>query len=71
MEIGTVSHGEALSVSVTYAGNQQLALNGENNLIRNNLWVRLPTTGDFIVTVSPVSPTENPQVAFDITFIIQ
>lgn len=71
MEIGTVSHGEPLAVTVTSVNGTVLALNGEKNKIRNNLWVRLPTTGDYVVTVAPVSPPENPQLAFDVTFIVQ
>ena len=71
MEIGTVSHGEPLAVTATKVDNRPLQLNGENNRIRNNLWVRVPATGDYIVTVYPLSLQESPQLAFDATSVIQ
>lgn len=71
LEIGTVSHGEGLAVSVSTVDNQPVILNGENNQVINNLWGRLPNTGDYIVSVSPVTRPEGPSLAFDVTFIVQ
>lgn len=71
MEIGTRSHGEPLTVTVepTYGG--FLRINGPNGQLENNLWVDLPSSGEYIVTVSPVRLPEGPQLNFDITFVIQ
>ncbi len=71
MEIGTTSHGEPLTVTTTQVGGGQLALNGENGGLQNNLWLRLPATGDYIVTIRPNMLPEGPQLNFDIVFIIQ
>jgi len=71
MEINTRSHGDPLTVSVSRAGGGQLSLNGPNGGVENNLWVQLPATDDYIVTVSSVGLPEGPQLTFDITFVIQ
>ncbi|MEZ4660802.1 MAG: LysM peptidoglycan-binding domain-containing protein [Caldilineaceae bacterium] len=71
MEIGTRSHGDPLVVTVTQANGVAVGLNGPNGGVENNLWTPLPVTGDYIVTISPVRLPEGPQLAFDITFIIQ
>ena len=71
LEINTRSHGEALTVSVTSINGQPLVVNGENSGLQNNLWVDLPSTDDYIVTVVPVRLPEGPQLNFDIFFIVQ
>ncbi|MEZ4639478.1 MAG: LysM peptidoglycan-binding domain-containing protein [Caldilineaceae bacterium] len=71
MEIGTTSHGEALTVTVTQSGGGRLTVNGENGGLQNNTWVQLPVTGDYIVTISPNMLPEGPQLSFDIIFVIQ
>lgn len=71
MEMGTRSHGEALAVTVTTAAGRGLPLNGPNNGVENNLWLDLPSSGDYIVTITPVRLPEGPELNFDITFVIQ
>jgi LysM repeat protein len=71
MEIGTRSHGEALMVTVTTASGRALSLNNPNGGVENNLWLDLPVSGDYVVTVSPVRLPEGPELNFDVTFIIQ
>lgn len=71
MEMGTRSHGEALSVMVTTAAGRALPLNGPNGGVENNLWLDLPSSGDYIVTITPVRLPEGPELNFDITFVIQ
>ena len=71
MEIGTRSHGEALTVAVQPVYGGSLGLNGPNRGVENNLWVDLPSSGDYIVTITPVRLPEGPQLNFDITFVIQ
>lgn len=71
MEIGTTSNGEPLLVTVHTANGQTLSLQGENGLIANNLFVPLPATGDYYVTIAPTITPENPNLAFTVTFIIQ
>ena len=71
MTINTVSHGEALVITVTNAKGEMLPLTGTNNQVYNNVSARLPSSGDYIVTVRPLSLPESPSLTFDITFIIQ
>lgn len=71
MEISTRSHGEALTVAVQPVYGGSLGLNGPNAGVENNLWGDLPSSGDYIVTITPVRLPEGPQLNFDITFIIQ
>ncbi|MEZ4673963.1 MAG: hypothetical protein R2932_06925 [Caldilineaceae bacterium] len=71
MEIGTRSHGEPLTVTVMTSYGAFLGVNGPNGQLENNLWVDLPSSGDYIVAISPVRLPEGPQLNFDITFIIQ
>ncbi len=71
MEIGTRSHGEALTVAVMTTGGRALPVNGANSGLENNTWVDLPVSGDYIVTISPVRLPEGPDLNFDVTFVIQ
>lgn len=71
MEVYTTSHGEPLSIAVRTASGQQLALGGTNNTINNYVFTNLPVTGDYFVTVSPVTAPESPTLTFDITFAIR
>lgn len=71
MEIGTRSHGDPLTVRVTQPGGGELVVNGANGNVDNNTWVRLPSTGDYIVTIGPNYLPEGPQLNFDVIFVIQ
>lgn len=71
LEIGTTSNGEALEVTAQSADGRLFTLNGENGKIQNNLWLPLPETGDYYITVRPATPAESPNLAFTVTFIIQ
>lgn len=71
MEIYTTSHGEPLSISVRTASGQPLALGGTNNSLSNYVFTQLPVTGDYFVTVAPVTAPESPTLTFDITFVIR
>ena len=71
MEIYTTSHGEPLSIAVRTAAARQLALGGTNNSLSNYVFTQLPVTGDYFVTVAPVTAPESPTLTFDITFVIR
>lgn len=71
LEIGTTSSGEPLEVMVQSADGTVLPLNGENGKLQSNLYVPLPATGDYYVTITPVTLPESPSLAFTVTFIIQ
>lgn len=71
MEINTQSHGEPLTVTLSKANGQVIPLNGENNKIQDNLFAKVPATGDYFVTVLPVVLPESPSLGFNITFVIQ
>lgn len=70
MEIATSSSGEPLQILVQGPGGA-LPVNGENGQINNNTWLSIPTTGDYYVTIQPLTTPENPSLAFTITFVIQ
>lgn len=70
LTVNTVSHGEPLVISVISSNGDYLPLTGTNSQIYNNVGANLPVTGDYIVTVSPVTTPESPSLVFDITFII-
>jgi LysM repeat protein len=70
LTVNTVSHGEPLVISVIAPNGDYLPLTGTNSQIYNNVGAKLPATGDYIVTVSPVTTPESPSLVFDITFII-
>jgi len=71
MQVVTVSHGEPLHIAITNAKGGLLSLNGDNGKINNNVWVNIPTTGDYYVTVSPLTLPESPSMTFDITYVIE
>lgn len=68
--VKTKSHGEPLVISIGNTRGDLLPITGKNSEIKNNVTITLPESGDYIVTVRPVTLPENPQLAFDITFII-
>ena len=69
--VETVSHGEPLGISIGNTSGDLLPLIGINSQINNSVSTKLPESGDFIVTIRPITGTENPELWFDITFIIQ
>jgi LysM repeat protein len=71
MVVNTVSHGEPLVISVGNTRGDLLPLTGINSQVNNSVVASLPESGDYIVTVRPATPPENPQLAFDITFTIK
>lgn len=68
--VSTISHGEPLGISIGNTRGDLLPVTGVNSQINNTVSVVLPETTDYIVTVRPLTLPENPQLAFDITFII-
>ena len=71
MQISTVSSAEYLNLLVQGGDGTAFPLNGTNNQAQNNVSLLLPYTGDYMVTVSPLSPPESPNLSFTITFVIQ
>lgn len=71
MQISTVSSAEYLNILVQGSDGIAFPLNGTNNQAQNNVSLSLPYTGDYMVTVSPLSPPESPNLSFTITFVIQ
>lgn len=71
LEIGTTSSGVPLEVSVQTEDGRVLPLNGENQQVANNLFLPLPASTDYYVTVRPATPPEGPGLNFTITFVIQ
>jgi len=71
MTVTTYSHGEALVISIGNTRGDLLPVTGVNSQISNSVSVKLPETGDFIVTIRPTTLPENPELVFDITFVIQ
>jgi LysM repeat protein len=71
LEINTVSPAENLNVKVLNNRGRKLRLKGTNNQTENNLFVRLPYRGDYIVIVSPTTAPENQKLPFQITFVVQ
>ena len=71
LTVSTTSNGEALVISIGNTNGDLLPLSGTNSQIENAVQAVLPESGDFIVTVRPVTLPENPQLAFRITFTIQ
>ncbi|MFL7894199.1 MAG: LysM peptidoglycan-binding domain-containing protein [Anaerolineales bacterium] len=70
LNIQTVSHGEPLGITIGNTRGDLLPVTGVNSQIKNSVAVTLPESGDFIVTVRPLTLPENPQLTFDITFTI-
>jgi LysM repeat protein len=69
--VTTLSHGEPLGITIGNTRGDLLPVTGVNSQIKNIVSVVLPESGDFIVTVRPITLPENPQLAFDITFTIR
>lgn len=70
LQVVTASHGEPLHIAITNNKGGLLTLNGDNGKINNNAWVNIPVTGDYYVTVSPLTLPESPSMPFDISFVI-
>jgi len=68
--VQSASHGEPLVISIGNTRGDLLPITGENSQIENTVSVTLPESGDFIVTIRPVTLPEGPQLAFDVTFTI-
>jgi LysM repeat protein/heat shock protein HslJ len=71
MEINTQSRGVPLGVAVQAPSGAILALNGQNQQVNNVLYVSLPETGDYFITVTPAILPEGPFLDFTITFVVQ
>lgn len=71
LQISTVSSAEYLNIIVQSSDGSFLPLTGTNGQANNNVWTTLPYTGDYMVTVSPLTPPESPSLNFTITFTIQ
>jgi len=70
LSVSTTSHGEPLGISIGNTRGDLLPLSGVNSQINNSVVTTLPETGDYIVSVQPINPPENPEMLFDITFVI-
>jgi LysM repeat protein len=70
MTVNTYSHGEALVISIGNIKGDLLPITGVNSQVNNSVVAKLPASGDYIVTIRPVTLPESPQLLFDITFII-
>jgi LysM repeat protein len=70
LNLQPVSHGEPLGITIGNTRGDLLPVTGVNSQIKNSVAVTLPESGDFIVTVRPLTLPENPQLTFDITFTI-
>ena len=68
--VESVSHGEPLGISIGNTRGDLLPVTGVNSQIENRVSVTLPESGDFIVTIRPITLPEGPQLAFDVTFTI-
>lgn len=71
LQISTVSSAEYLNITVQSSDGSFLPLTGTNGQAQNNVWTTLPSTGDYTVVVSPLTPPESPSLNFAITFTIQ
>jgi LysM repeat protein len=71
LTVSTESSGEALVISIGNTNGDLLPLSGTNSQLQNAVQAVLPESGDFIVTVRPVTLPENPQLNFRISFTIQ
>jgi LysM repeat protein len=70
MTVQTSSRGEPLVITISGTGGD-LPLTGTNSQIVNTVSVKLPNTGDYVVTIRPTTAPESPTLKFDITFTIQ
>lgn len=71
LSVTTISSGEPLGISVGNTRGDLLPLAGVNSQIDNNIWTLLPESTDYVVTIRPLAPPENPQLSFTITFSIR
>lgn len=70
LTVNTVSHGEPLGISIGNTRGDLLPLSGVNSQINNTVTAVLPESGDYIITVRPLTLPESPELVFDITFVI-
>jgi LysM repeat protein len=70
LTVNTYSHGEPLVISVGNTRGDLLPLAGVNSQISNSVVATLPESGDYIVTVRPVTAPESPELWFDVTFVV-
>jgi LysM repeat protein len=70
MEIYTSSQSEPLAITVTNPNGVTAIVNGTNSAIQNSVWITLPQSGDFMVTVAPANAPAARSIHFDITFVI-
>lgn len=68
LNVTTISSGEPLVISVGNTRGERLPLAGVNSKTDNNIWTLLPDSTDYVVTVKPLAPPENPELSFTITF---
>lgn len=68
MYVSSTSHGDALNVAINYYTGQPLSLSGTNGAVSDSVSAYLPWTGDYLVTVAPV--TGSATYNFDVTFTI-
>jgi len=71
MSVNTSSSDVPLVISIGNTRGDLLPISGTNSQINNSVSIRLPESGDFVVTVTPQSPPEGPEMNFTITFIIR
>jgi len=71
MIVNTSSSDVPLVISIGNTRGDLLPISGTNSQINNSVSIRLPESGDFVVTVMPQSPPESPDMNFTITFIIR
>lgn len=71
LTVSTLSSGEPLGISVGNTQGDLLPLAGVNSQVDNNVWSLLPGSTDYVITVRPLAPPENPQLSFTITFSIR
>jgi LysM repeat protein len=71
MTISTVSADVPLGISVGNARGDLLPITGVNGQTTNTLSTVLPEGTDYLVTVTPKAPPENPEMSYSITFTIQ
>jgi LysM repeat protein len=70
MYVSGASHAEALTVSIKDAYGQPLSVSGTNGAVNFNVQAYLPSTIDYYVTFTPVTPPSSPSLVFDVTFTI-
>ena len=71
MQIVTRSSAEYLMITVHDTNGNSMPTNGINGQAQNDITMSLPYTGDYVIIITPTTPTENPAMSFDITFTVQ